>query len=69
MNSATLSTPARDVADEYRYQRFTTGLLFRDLRFRKHSAKPGDAFPSFEIITTTGDRLMLRLRLLEQPAS
>jgi thiol-disulfide isomerase/thioredoxin len=46
------------VTEEYRYKHFTTGLLFRDLRFRKNSAKPGDAFPSFEIITTTGDRLV-----------
>lgn len=58
MNSATLRTPARDVADEYRYEHFTTGLLFHDLRFRKNSAKPGDAFPSFEIITTADDRLV-----------
>ena len=48
----------RGVADEYRYEHFTMGLLFRDLRFRRNSAKPGDAFPSFEIITTTGDRLV-----------
>ena len=58
MSSAILSTPVRDVTDEYRYQHFTMGLLFRDLRFRRNSAKPGDAFPSFEIITTTGDRLV-----------
>jgi thiol-disulfide isomerase/thioredoxin len=58
MSSAILSTPVRDVADEYRYQHFTMGLLFRDLRFRKNSAQPGDAFPSFEITATTGDRLV-----------
>jgi len=41
-----------------RYHHFTTDLLFRDLRFRKNSAKPGDAFPSFEIVATTGERLV-----------
>jgi hypothetical protein len=58
MSSAILSTPVRDVTDEYRYQHFTMDLLFRDLRFRKNSAQPGDAFPSFEITTTTNERLV-----------
>jgi thiol-disulfide isomerase/thioredoxin len=43
--------------DEYRYKRFTTSLLFRDLRFRKDAAAPGDAFPKFELITTDGSHL------------
>ena len=43
--------------DEYRYKRFTTSLLFRDLRFRKGAAAPGDAFPKFELITTDGSHL------------
>ena len=58
MSSAIQSTRVRDVADEYRYQHFTMDLLFRDLRFRKNSAQPGDAFPSFEITTTTNERLV-----------
>ncbi len=44
--------------NEYRYNRFTTSLLFRDLRFRKDAAAPGDLFPDFELITTDGARLV-----------
>ena len=43
--------------DEYRYKHFTTSLLFRDLRFHKDAAAPGDAFPQFELITTDGSAL------------
>lgn len=43
--------------NEYRYKRFTTSLLFRDLRFAGKAAAPGDRFPAFEITTTNGDRL------------
>ena len=43
--------------DNYRYKRFTTRLLFRDLQFRPGSAKPGDVVPPFELVTTSGDRL------------
>ena len=43
---------------DYRYKHFTTGLLFRDLQFRKDAAAPGDAFPQFELITTDGSILV-----------
>ena len=49
---------ASTVVDGYRYKRFTTSLLFRDLRFAKDAAGPGDSFPSFELVTTNGDRLV-----------
>ena len=42
----------------YRYNRFTTNLLFRDLKFRQGAAAPGDAVPAFELITTGGERLL-----------
>jgi thiol-disulfide isomerase/thioredoxin len=42
---------------EYRYKRFTTSLLFRDLRFPSKAAAPGDRFPTFAITTTNSDRL------------
>jgi len=45
------------VADDYRYKHFTTSLLFRDLRFRKKAAAPGDPFPEFELLTTDGSKL------------
>jgi thiol-disulfide isomerase/thioredoxin len=48
---------APDTGREYRYKHFTTRLLFRDLRFRKDAARPGDLFPPFELVTTGGDRL------------
>lgn len=41
----------------YRYKRFTTRLLFRDLKFSKNAAAPGETFPAFELITTSGIRL------------
>ncbi len=41
---------------EYRYKKFTTRLLFRDLRFRKGTAKAGDHLPASELFTTEGDR-------------
>jgi len=43
---------------EYRYKRFTTRLLFRDLRFARNAARPGDSVPAFELLTTNGDRLV-----------
>ena len=42
---------------EYRYKNFTTSLLFRDLRFARGAAAPGDRVPAFELLTTNGDRL------------
>ena len=45
-----------DTGRDYRYRNFTTRLLFRDLRFRKDAARPGDLFPPFELVTTSGDR-------------
>ena len=42
---------------EYRYKKFTTNLLFRDLRFARGAAAPGDRIPEFELLTTNGDRL------------
>jgi thiol-disulfide isomerase/thioredoxin len=44
--------------DDYRYKHFTTSLLFRDLRFRKDAAAPGDAIPEFELLTTGGSKLV-----------
>jgi len=43
--------------NSYRYKRFTTSLLFRDLRFARSAAKPGDPFPAFELVTTNGQHL------------
>ena len=42
----------------YRYDSFTTGLLFADLKFRKGAAAPGNQIPAFELVTTRGDRLV-----------
>ena len=57
MNIASIGGDTRDAGDDYRYKHFTTSLLFRDLRFGRQAAKPGDTFPSFEIVTTSGERL------------
>lgn len=42
----------------YRYKRFTTSLLLRDMRFGKEASGPGDSLPAFELITTEGSRLV-----------
>ena len=42
---------------DYRYKKFTTALLFRDLGFPRGAAAPGDRVPAFELLTTNGDRL------------
>ena len=44
--------------NNYRYDRFTTKLLFADLSFRQGAAAPGDQVPAFELITTGGERLV-----------
>ncbi len=58
MSAANIRQQPSDTVTEYRYKRFTTSLLLRDLRFGKEAAGPGDLFPSFELLTTNGDRLV-----------
>ncbi len=58
MSTATADEPATLAGRQYRYERFTTSLLFRDLRFRKGAAGPGDSLPAFELVTTDGDDLV-----------
>ncbi len=58
MSIANNLNQASDAGNGYRYKRFTTSLLMRDLRFAKDAAGPGDSFPSFELVTTSGDRLV-----------
>ena len=58
MNTATVSQNLPSAGEDYRYKRFTTRLLFRDLRFRDGAAKPGEPFPLFELFTTEGERLV-----------
>ncbi len=58
MSTANNLNRASNAVNGYRYKRFTSGLLFRDLRFGKDAAGAGDSFPSFELVTTNGDRLV-----------
>jgi len=58
MSAGTAIEPATLAGRQYRYERFTTSLLFRDLRFRKGTAGPGDSLPAFELVTTDGDGLV-----------
>jgi len=58
MSTANRLNRASKAINGYRYNRFTTSLLFRDLRFAKDAAGPGDSFPSFELMTTNGERLV-----------
>lgn len=54
-------------ADEYRYTRFTTGLLFKDLRFRGSGPRPGDSLPEFDLATIDGTRITKKEILAERP--
>ncbi len=67
MISANSLNQAPDSVNGYRYKRFTTSLLFRDLRFGKAAAGPGDSFPSFEFVTTNGDRLVNHDVFVDKP--
>lgn len=58
MSNAVSVNQAVNAVNGYRYKRFTTSLLYRELRFGKDAAGPGDSFPSFELVTTGGDRLV-----------
>ncbi len=58
MSIANSLNRASSAVNGYRYKRFTTSLLFQDLRFGRNTAGPGDSFPSFELVTTNGDRLV-----------
>lgn len=58
MSAGNTDEPATLAGRRYRYDRFTTRLLFRDLRFRKGAAGPGDSLPAFELVTTDGDGLV-----------
>jgi thiol-disulfide isomerase/thioredoxin len=44
--------------NNYRYNNFTTKLLFADLTFKQGAAAPGDRVPAFELSTTRGERLV-----------
>ncbi len=57
MTTADIRQDAVMLNDDYRYKRFTTSLLFRDLRFARDAAKPGGPFPQFNLMTTRGNRL------------
>jgi len=58
MKAVNIAPRSADAADDYRYKRFTTSLLFSDLRFREDAAAAGDAFPEFKLITTDGSSLV-----------
>jgi len=57
MSAASTDQVASKAGVDYRYKRFTTRLLFRDMRFAKTAAGPGDPVPPFELITTSGEHL------------
>jgi len=67
VSAANTDQPATLAGSQYRYQRFTTSLLFRDLRFRKGVAGPGDSLPEFELVTTNGESLVKQDLLKNKP--
>ncbi len=57
----------RHVAAEYRYQHFTTKLLFHDLGFHRGSKRPGDTLPEFDLPTTGSERIATKDLVDDQP--
>jgi len=57
MNAFDAKRSTETPVDNYRYTKFTTSLLFRDLRFPGSAAAPGEQVPAFELLTTSGERL------------
>ena len=45
------------VNNDYRYKKFTTKLLLRDMRFHKSAPKAGEPFPEFKLVTTDGNTI------------
>lgn len=62
-----MGQPAPNGLDNYRYKRFTTSLLFRDLKFGKEAAGPGDSVPAFELFTTSGAHLDNQKVFVDKP--
>lgn len=44
-------------AADYRYDRFTTGLMLADLRFSSAAIEPGQPFPTFDLASPDGTRV------------
>ena len=59
-NVANTEASGASADTEYRYRKFTTRLLFRDLRFRRGAAKAGDHLPTSELFTTEDDRTTIK---------
>ncbi len=51
--------PLPEAGDAYRYDRFTPGLLFRDLRFSSDALAPGDSLPGYELATLEGGTIQI----------
>lgn len=45
------------INNDYRYKKFTTKLLLRDMRFHKSAPKAGEPFPEFKLETTEGNTI------------
>jgi thiol-disulfide isomerase/thioredoxin len=60
MDAGMTDEPSTLSDKQYRYDRFTTSLLLRDMRFRKGAARPGDLVPAFNLVTTDGEELTNR---------
>lgn len=46
-----------NAGQQYRYQKISTKLLFRDMSFNKNSPKAGQSFPDFDLLTTDGTQV------------
>ena len=59
MRTTERTDPLPESGDAYRYDRFTPGLLFRDLRFSSDALAPGDSLPGYELATLEGGAIQI----------
>lgn len=43
------NSKGRSVGEKYRFNRFYTGLLLKDMRFGRRAPRPGEHIPEFEL--------------------
>ena len=47
--------PRRSQLSNYRYNKFTTGHMMRDMHFNGAALNVGEPFPNFELLTAAGE--------------
>ncbi len=59
MRTIERTDPLSESGETYRYDRFTPGLLFKDLRFKGDALAPGDSLAAHELPTLEGGTIQI----------